>query len=772
MVLLVSLLSYMKTSRTYILSLLVLLTFSLILNAQDTHSFSFSGPESENYTVPFAGGMNACQFGEIDLDRDGIKDLIAFDRHGNRLIPYINGGTAGSIDYSYTPEYVDKFPDLEHWMILKDYNMDGKNDIFTYNTQFPGIIVYKNTSQEELRFERVVYPYLTSWYGSIYINILVTYADYPGIEDIDGDGDLDIITFWTLFPFVELHTNLSMETYGHADSLIFEKTNSCWGYFAENEESNELFLDTCFGSSDVLTPLSGRDRHTGSTMLLTNLTNDGVVDLLLGDVDYPELIYLNNVGTQEEARIESYSSDFPDSEKPSWIYSMPVAALIDVNNDDIKDLLVSPFDPNPFISQNKSSVWLYLNEGSNASPYFSQKSKSFLQDQMIDLGSGAYPAFADINLDGLQDMIIGNWGYYQSSWYDEYMILYSDYNSSMMIFMNVGDADKAQFEYITDDFGSIREMMIKGASPCFGDIDTDDDADMIVGRDDGTLMFYRNCSCLGNPEDFELEMENYMGIDVGDYSTPFLWDLDEDGLIDLLIGEKKGNINYYRNTGSIHEPIFSFVTDSLGKINVTDPGLSWNGYSTPYMFRASDGTMRLVSGSEQGEIFYYTNIEGNLDGAFDLSDELWVEIDSVEFTVGNGYRTAAAIADLNNDGYLDMAVGNWSGGLNLYSTGIEPPVSMDINESWIASDRLLELYPNPVVSELNIKVIPLEQCDENIIRVYSITGSLMLEQNIFDQSQVKFEVGHLPLGIYICTLSDKRGQILARRKFIRMSLLR
>ena len=762
----------MKTTCTYILTMLVLLTFSLNLHAQDTQPFSIDGPEGENYTFPFAGGMNACQFGEIDLNRDGIKDLMAFDRQGHRLMPFVNGGTSGIIDYNYAPEYVSEFPGMEHWMILTDYNMDGKNDIFTYNPQYPGIIVYKNTSEEELRFERVIYPYLTSWYGSGYVNILVTYADYPGISDIDGDGDLDILTFRAIYPHVEMHTNLSMETYGHADSLIFEMSNTCWGYFAESEESNEIFLDTCSRGSDGLSSLNRADRHTGSTMLLADFTNDDVVDLILGDVDYPELIHLSNGGTQIEARIDSYTSDFPDSDNPSWIYSMPVAALIDVNNDGNKDLLVSPFDPNYSISQNKNSVWLYLNEGTNESPYFSLKSKSFLQDQMIDLGSGAYPAFADINLDGLQDMIIGNWGYYQSSWYDEHMILYSNYHSSMMILMNVGDDDKAQFEYVTDDFGSIREMMIMGASPCFGDIDTDDDADMIVGRDDGTLMFYRNCSCLGNPEDFELEMENYMGIDVGDYSTPFLWDLDEDGLIDLLIGEKKGNINYYRNTGNIYEPVFSFVTDSLGKINVTDPGFSWYGYSTPYMFRASDGKMRLVTGSEQGIIYYYTNIEGNLEGAFEQSDELWKEIDSVEFTVENGYRTAAAIANLNNDGYLDMAVGNWSGGLNLYSTGIEPPVSMDINESWIASDRQLELYPNPVVSELNIKIFPFEQGDENVIRLYSITGSLMLEQNIFNQSQVKLEVGHLPLGIYICTLSDKRGQTLARRKFIRISLLR
>ena len=42
---------------------------------------------------------------------------------------------------------------------------------------------------------------------------------------------------------------------------------------------------------------------------------------------------------------------------------------------------------------------------------------------------GGTPVFADINLDGLQDLIIGNYGYYKESWYDEYMDLHSEYAS-------------------------------------------------------------------------------------------------------------------------------------------------------------------------------------------------------------------------------------------------------------------------------------------------------------------------------------------------------
>ena len=147
-------------------------------------------------TSPWAGGMNSMQFGEVDINRDGIKDLVAFDRQGNRIMPFINGGNPGEIDYRFDASYINNFPELYDWAIFADYNNDGKADIFTYSPGWAGMMVYKNISGETLKFERVVYPYLTSLNSGGEVNILVTYADYPGISDLDNDGDLDILTFW------------------------------------------------------------------------------------------------------------------------------------------------------------------------------------------------------------------------------------------------------------------------------------------------------------------------------------------------------------------------------------------------------------------------------------------------------------------------------------------------------------------------------------------------------------------------------------------------
>lgn len=65
------------------------------------------------------------------------------------------------------------------------------------------------------------------------VNLYVSSIDIPAIEDVDGDGDLDIITFSILGSQVEYHKNLSMERYGDCDSLDYELRNKCWGFFTE-----------------------------------------------------------------------------------------------------------------------------------------------------------------------------------------------------------------------------------------------------------------------------------------------------------------------------------------------------------------------------------------------------------------------------------------------------------------------------------------------------------------------------------------------------------
>ena len=621
----------------------------------------------QNYAYPWAGGMNACQFGEIDLDQDGLKDLFVFDRMGDRIMTFLNKGIPDSIAYEYAPQYAFDFPELYDWVIFRDYDQDGKNDIFTYAKGLAGMLVFRNVSSGgELKFKQMVDPFLTSFQGGGYTNILVTYADYPGIVDLDDDGDLDILTFWGLGSFVELHKNLSMEKYGIPDSLDYEKIESCWGQFAESDESNTIYLDTCFGKS--LKFKGKEERHTGSTFLVNDMDGDGVKDLVLGDVDYAILVLLMNGGENINAFMISQDWNFPQGTKQANLFSMPAPMYLDVNMDGRKDLILSPFDPNPYVTQNLHSTHLYLNYGMDDAPDFNFTSSQFLQNEMIDLGSGAYPVFLDVNGDGLQDMIVGNYGYYDSSWMDDWYFLHSAYTSSLALFLNTGTAGQPEFNFYDPDFAGLSELSLRGLVPAFADLDGDNDLDMLCGQENGELLYFENTATSPDTMIFTLKEEHYQDIDVGEYSTPQLFDLTQNGLPDLVIGEKRGNLNYFPNAGTPDEPVFTLKTDSLGGILVTDFSVSNYGYSHPAFFKYQEET-RLIVGSESGKLFYFTNIDNNLGGDFTKSDSLAYLVDTTGFSFFPAFRSAAAIEDLDQDGYPELIAGNFSGGMHYYSMG-------------------------------------------------------------------------------------------------------
>ena len=161
---------------------------------------------------PWAGGFNSVQFSEIDINLDGIKDLFVFDRSGDRISTYINEGIANTVSYKHSPQYITNFPaGLHDWALLRDYNCDGKMDIFSYSSG--GMAIYKNTSDTILNFTLVT-NLLKSDYQPNIINLYVSSVDIPVIDDIDGDGDLDVLTFGVIGPTIEYHKNLSIENYG------------------------------------------------------------------------------------------------------------------------------------------------------------------------------------------------------------------------------------------------------------------------------------------------------------------------------------------------------------------------------------------------------------------------------------------------------------------------------------------------------------------------------------------------------------------------------
>lgn len=679
---------------------------------------------------PWAGGINSSQISKIDLNNDGVEDLFIFDRTGNKILTFVfNIATS---KFEYAPQFESKFPKLENWAILRDYNCDGKKDIFTY--VFGGMGVWENTSTStEISFVYVTSPYVYTLRPSIptpiVSNLFVSKVDLPDVNDIDGDGDMDVLTFSIIGETLEYHRNMSVE-YGYGcDSIIYELKNDCWGHFLETGTGTNkcILFDTC--TSYITAPQIGvpdkdgflflsesaNSRHSGSSVTSLDLNGDGVKDVLLGDVSFNNIValYNDNKGVNMNTSMISQDTLFPINTIPAAPYTFPASFYEDIDNDGIKDLLVTPNID--LQSDNAESVWFYKNYGTSIDPVFQLIKKDVFQENMIEVGMQSYPILLDYDGDGLMDLIISNFGYYTPS-------SSSSYQTKISLYKNTGTASSPSFLRITDDFLNLSALgFTTGAYPSFADIDNDGDLDMILGDYDGKLHLFINSS--GNFTTLSLSLsipqlkdDNNQIIDVGYGAKPILFDINNDGDFDLIIGEENGNLNYYENVGGISSPIFRLQSDTWGGVDVSE---WWTtiGNSAPVLFKNNQNETQLFVGSERGYIFHYDNIDGNIMGAFNVVDTMVSQLDI-------GPNSCPAVGNLNNDTIIDLIIGTKRGGVALYYGSSD--ISISINETILNND--IKLFPNPANDFITITSPILNYDSKNIYyTIYDNMGRLIVK---------------------------------------------
>lgn len=653
--------------------------------------------EGELLPNAWSGGFNCPQFSEIDLNDDGIKDLVAFERNFYGAVKtFLNMGTANQVNYIYAPEFQRHFPEMRNWMLLRDYNCDGKEDIFT--SVPAGVAVYRNETEEgkSLKFALV-----TSLLQTIGLDgqtpLYVSPPDIPAITDIDGDGDLDFLSFDILGNTVEYHKNFSMENHGDCNELEFELKNACWGYFSEDGTNNSVSLyDTC--ENNVPDPEKS-SKHAGSTILAIDLTGNGAKDLMLGDLTYNNMVKLVNGGTPTSSLMVDYDTTFPSNSFPVDITVFPAGYNLDVNNDNLLDLVVAPNNPNT--SENINNIWYYKNIGSNEIPVFSFQQNDFMQEEMVDAGEGSAPVFFDENNDGLKDIILGNFGYFISS---------GNHSSQLMLLRNTGSTDKPAFELITTDYHNLSALGFNGIYPSFGDMDNDGDMDMITGDEEGVVHYFRNDAQAGDPAVFTLSQPNYKGIDIGQSAKPQIIDVNRDNLPDLLIGERSGTINYFENVGTLANADFtSFPSnDFFGFVDVMPECCT--GYSTPFMTEDSTGMYMMYVGSEQGKIYLFNSIENNLEGAFNLVDSLYLSAINVSLSG----------TDLNNDSRTELIFGESGGGMGLLKYGIPPGLGIHHQKENILK---INAAPNPATHYTTLSIGEQANTLKNLsIEIFDVYG--------------------------------------------------
>jgi len=746
----------MKRSVRLLIALFVLGPF---LNfAQFGFTYDASIPViygSDTLQNPWAGGINYSQFSDFDYDFDGDLDLFVFDRSNHQISVYTQEGTT---DKYYKYVYNARFqfpPDLRYRAMLIDYNNDGRKDLFT--AYLGGVRIYKNVGDQvnglqwEL-FKSIVY----SEYPNGESVLGVSVGDVPGIADVDFDGDLDILTFNAGGSRVEYHKNQSMELYGIPDSMDFVLKNECWGKFTENDNNNGIILNNpnspCVGGNipnpeDVASDETKSGLHVGSTILVLDIDSSGVMDLLIGDAAHSSLTLLINGGTDvnTDSPMTSVEYNFPGSTtNPIKVERFPASFFVDVNFDGVKDLIATPSALN--ISFNEKSVTFYRNIGTNGNPNFIPSSTNFLQSEMIDHGTGSVPILVDLDEDNLKDLVVANFYRYKP-------VL--DKESTIAFYKNVGTPTSPAYQYIDYDYFNLGSLGYGLRSiPTFGDLDNDGDQDMLLGIENGSIVYLENTST-GTGATWANPVINYPDnsgtpIDAGLRNHPVLFDLNNDGLLDLIIGMKSGELQYYENVGSLTNPSFELVNPNLGGVSVAE--VASDGYAAPHFMRIN-GETRLFVGNLTGDLVYYEDLDGNLSvgSSFQLVNENYLDIQ-----VG-GY-SSFFVEDINGDGNLNMFVGQDLGGIFHFEAdstsdlGYTEPMNFD---------HMASVYPNPVASTFTLSSsLPIK----NYI-VTDLNGRILLERELNSKKDV-IDISAFSKGIYFISA------VLSNNGYVKKKLIK
>jgi hypothetical protein len=659
-----------------LLSVLIFVSLSLgaqnLLHYYQSNLLKVFDQNNNELKNAFGGGLKFPVFSQIDLNFDQKPDIVIFDRIDGRLLTFINEGVKDTARFVYRPEFEILLPDtINSFLNFIDYDRDGKLDIFSY---FNGSMdVYRNISfGNKLLFELYSTGLESFFEGDTTFKspFYLSPVDIPSIVDIDGDKDLDIITFDITGGWILEIKNRSMEKFGRLDTFDLDCSDNYYGYILETDNSNKILLNAVnpWGHKTLIPPLSLR--HAGSTLLNLDLDEDKDMDLLIGDAGFSKITQLINGKNEHNAKFDSMISQYVGypASQPVNIHNLAGMFLVDLDNDTIKDLVCSPMATQVVIDTTDclNQVWYYKNVGKNNKPNFQYVKNNLFQEDMIDLGGATSPAFFDFDGDGDEDLFVATLGNFRQTFYN---------NDRIVLFENIGSATNAIFKKRYDDYLNLSSRNYKNMVINFGDVDGDGDKDLIFGHQDGKLSLYLN-----NPQNdsavYTFSTDNYKNIDVGDYSSPCLADITGDSLADLLIGTKAGTISYYKNTGSKLNPDFTLMTDTFGGIFFS----GGNTYPVPFVADMdTNGHQDLIVGAQtyykyvginMGRIYFYKDIDKNPDSVYTAIDTLiFNNLANKPIKSSIGLNLKPAIANLDGDKIPDMVLGNNRGGLLLYASG-------------------------------------------------------------------------------------------------------
>ncbi len=661
----------------------------------DTLPFSLGSGQVE---TPLMGGFNSPQFVHLDVNNDGVLDIIVFDRHDQRVFPYIRKNGR----WIYDKSYEKSIPRLNDWIRVADLNSDNKPDIFTLNS-ISNLVIYLNTTapgDKELTFRNLGSQFYRNKYDTnffiLYNPLGLSRLDLPHIGDLDNDGDVDIVFYDPFNRSYSMYRDVRSEKGWPKDTYEFQDMDYCFGYFNEGLD-NSFILGQCLYKEKL------KPRHVGgASLLMFDNDEDGDYEMLASNVGFRKMTLLKNGKTQTGGYYDTMvqvDSIFPVNTRRAADFTFPSAYLADVDADGISDLLVAPAPS--FDVKETANIWYYKNYGKNNKPDFRFVQTDWLTDKTLDLGAKSSVAMCDYDNDGDQDLFVAANGDFE---------LTGGMKDRITVFENKGSKSLPDFVKVNDDYLNISQKGIADLVIKFGDVDGDKDIDLYYGERFGKVGWFRNTAGPGKPLNLSFAESDLLENTVNpgmENAAPALINYNNDTLPDMLLGMYNGSVALYVNQGSVGNPSYVLaVANAWGmranewSNDVNPPGFLSFGYAMPEVADVdNDGQQEILLGSLHGKVRMYKTAGRSIyDSLSAIEGWFWQRTvaDSIEPDLGN--RVNVAAADLNNDSIPELLFGNGRGGIHFAKISAAKVAG-------IRKTALLEIplvFPNPAFDKVTI----------------------------------------------------------------------
>lgn len=358
---------------------------------------------------------------------------------------------------------------------------------------------------------------------------------------------------------------------------------------------------------------------------------------------------------------------------------------------------------------------------------------------MIDLGENSVPVLVDEDGDGDLDLLVGSNGYASGSQFYGYLSL----------FRNTGSNTNPIYSLADKDYHGLGEVNQYDMMPMVADLNHDGFLDLVVvsTKPDTKSVETRWYKSMGG-DDSGLNLNasfEILEIDLKINDTPYFTDVNEDGLIDMLIGKSTGRLEYYTNNGSDSDPFF--ILEDPAFLDIDDSFIEFRRNLVPFVNDINlDGLDDLLTTDYTGELTVYLDYKYEPEKIRRIIyNDLLNDSDTSVFGY-HTWMTGGLISGLENQ---ILIFGNTQGGLSVYKN-----IADNTREE--TDDVVLEIYPNPLLNSNTLKIRS------------NISGNLMIFNNLGQiiegpievkaNRTLNLDIGYMPQGMYIFKILDQDGR--------------